>query len=109
MLHTWSRTLKLSATEFIRRYLLHVLPERFVKIRYYGLLGNRRRVVRIEQCRRLLGCRRVCKKKTLREMGDWRKQMIALTGRDPGICQICGGHMVLLMEFGPQFPTAMPP
>ena len=38
------RTLKLKAEEFIRRYLFHVLPDRFVKIRYYGILGNCRRV-----------------------------------------------------------------
>jgi hypothetical protein len=42
-------TLKLE--EFIRRFLLHILPERFVKIRHYGILGNHRRQIRIQQIR----------------------------------------------------------
>jgi len=36
-----TKTMTLSTTEFVRRFCLHVLPERFVKIRHYGLLGNR--------------------------------------------------------------------
>jgi hypothetical protein len=45
----------LEATEFIRRFLLHVLPPGFHRIRYYGLFGNRHRADRLAQCRRLLG------------------------------------------------------
>ncbi len=46
-----------TAEEFLRRFLLHVLPERFVRIRYFGLLANRRRAENIEQARRLIGRR----------------------------------------------------
>lgn len=49
------RLLRLPAHEFIRRFLLHVLPDGFVRIRYYGLFANRYRAQRLEQCRRLLG------------------------------------------------------
>ena len=45
----------LSAEDFIRRFLLHVLPHGFQRIRYYGFLGNRYRRDKPEQCRRLLG------------------------------------------------------
>ena len=49
-----AKTLTLTADEFLRRLVLHVLPRGFVKIRHYGLLANRRRALRLEQARRLL-------------------------------------------------------
>jgi len=49
------RTTTLDAVEFIRRFLLHVLPRRFVRIRSYGLMANRDRHEHLEACRRLLG------------------------------------------------------
>ncbi len=48
------RLLRLPAHEFIRRFLLHILPDGFVRIRYYGLFANRYRAQRLEQCRQLL-------------------------------------------------------
>ena len=48
------KVMTLSAVEFCRRFMLHVLPEGFVKIRHYGLLGNRNRDQRLTLCRRLL-------------------------------------------------------
>src|ERR1039458_2529992 len=50
-----TQTMTLSADEFIRRFLLHVLPNGFQRIRYYGFLGNRYRQQKLAQCRRLLG------------------------------------------------------
>ena len=44
----------LPATEFIRRFLLHVLPKGLVRIRHYGFLANRCRRQKISQCRKLL-------------------------------------------------------
>jgi hypothetical protein len=44
----------LDASEFIRRFLLHVLPDSFMRSRHYDLLGNRHRRVKITQCRELL-------------------------------------------------------
>lgn len=49
------KTMTLNATEFIRRFLLHVLPPGFHRIRYYGLLGHRHRRAHLAECRRLLG------------------------------------------------------
>ena len=48
------RTLTLDADEFLRRFLLHVLPKRFVRIRYFGFLASRCRTVQLAQCRRAL-------------------------------------------------------
>jgi len=48
------KKLTLSAEEFLRRFVQHVLPKGFVKVRHYGLLANRQRAERLEQCRRLL-------------------------------------------------------
>lgn len=47
-------TMTLDAVEFIRRFLLHVLPRGFVRIRYYGLMANRHRTENLQLCRRLL-------------------------------------------------------
>ena len=49
------RLMRLEATEFIRRFLLHSLPKGFMRIRHYGLLANRVRQKHLAQCRRLLG------------------------------------------------------
>lgn len=48
------RTITLEAVEFIRRFLLHVLPRGFQRIRHYGLLANKARQVKLAQCRTLL-------------------------------------------------------
>src|SRR5208282_3802850 len=45
---------KMQAEEFIRRFLLHVLPDGFQRIRYYGFLGNRYREQKLAHCRKLL-------------------------------------------------------
>ena len=47
--------MRLSALEFMRRFLLHVLPKGFVRIRHYGFLSNRSRKEKLPLCRRLLG------------------------------------------------------
>ena len=50
-----SRVMRLAGVEFLSRFLLHVLPANFVRIRYFGLLANRRRVQNLRRCRELLG------------------------------------------------------
>jgi hypothetical protein len=49
------RKMTLTANEFLRRFLLHVLPPGFVHIRHYGFLANRRRTEAIALCRKLIG------------------------------------------------------
>jgi hypothetical protein len=48
------RLMTLAATEFIRRFLLHVLPKGFMKIRHYGFMANRARTTKRDLCRQLL-------------------------------------------------------
>jgi len=48
------KTMTLTAEEFLRRFVQHVLPKGFVKIRHYGLLANAHRAARLQVCRRLL-------------------------------------------------------
>jgi hypothetical protein len=48
------KTMALPAFEFIRRFLLHVVPSGFVRIRHYGLLANRHREAKLQRCRELL-------------------------------------------------------
>ncbi|MDA0658751.1 MAG: transposase [Planctomycetota bacterium] len=50
------KAMTLSTTEFIRRFLMHTLPNGFVRIRYYGFLANRFRRTQIDHVRGLLGC-----------------------------------------------------
>jgi len=49
------KVMTLDAGEFIRRFLVHVLPEGFQRIRYYGFMGNRYRKQKLARCRELLG------------------------------------------------------
>ena len=48
------RKMTISANEFLRRFLFHVLPKSFVRIRFFGFLANRRRKKLLSQCQRLL-------------------------------------------------------
>ncbi len=53
--HDRQKIMTLTAEAFLRRFLLHVLPTRFVRIRHVGLFGNRGRHARLDRCRALLG------------------------------------------------------
>jgi hypothetical protein len=49
------KVMTVSADEFLRRFLLHVLPKGLVRIRHFGLFANRRRSAELQRCRELLG------------------------------------------------------
>lgn len=53
--HDRPKVMALSVDEFLRRFLLHVVPRGFVRIRYFGLLANRRRHAHLDRCRVVLG------------------------------------------------------
>ena len=81
------KVMTLSAMEFIRRFLIHVLPDRFVKIRHYGLLGNRNRHSKLKLCKKLTGTRfRIVPKERL----SVQQMMLKLTGKDISKCPCCG-------------------
>jgi hypothetical protein len=85
------KLMTLSADEFLRRFLLHVLPDGFQRIRHYGLLGNRHRVENLDRCRELL---RVPAPVALPQQ-DYRERYWQLTGQDLLQCPQCKkGQMV---------------
>ena len=87
--HNRIKEMTLDAVEFIRCFLLHVLPDHFVKIRHYGLLNNRNRKVRVRVCKALLGMApSVAEDPAPRS--TWQEIMERLTGRDPMRCPHCG-------------------
>ena len=87
------KTMALDAEEFIRRFLLHVLPDGFQRIRYYGLLGNRYREEKLARCRQLLGMS-ACPS-TSEESKDYRDRYEELTGCSLRECPVCHqGRMV---------------
>ena len=49
-----NKAMTVKATEFLRRFVMHVLPKGFVRIRFFGFLANRQRAKQLELCRRLL-------------------------------------------------------
>jgi hypothetical protein len=88
------KLLPLEAFEFIRRFLLHVLPDQFVKIRYYGILSHRSRKGKLLRCKRLLG---VLTSEESKEVPKetWEDLLTRITGVDPRVCPFCGkGKMV---------------
>jgi hypothetical protein len=70
------REMKLETDEFIRRFLLHVLPKGFFKVRYYGIFSSRYRKQNIETAKQLLAQETENKKEEALEDGDrvWEKQ-----------------------------------
>lgn len=92
-------TMTLQAEEFIRRFLLHVFPPGFMRIRYFGFLSNRQRARKLNHCRDLLHQRPA--KSTLKSM-DWKARYESLTGKDIDLCPLCGkGHMVTIQKLLP--------
>ena len=86
----------LPALTFMKRFLNHVLPSRFVRIRYFGFLGNPKRLENITLARKLLNGPDY-KKDTKPIPDDWVELMVLLTGYDPTVCPECIiGHMVLV-------------
>jgi hypothetical protein len=89
-------TMTLGAEEFIRRFLLHVLPSGFHRIRYYGFLGNCHRQQRLDRCRQLLGMA-PCDDTTHRneQPKGYRDRYEGLTGHSLRECPVCHqGHMI---------------
>jgi len=88
------KTTTLHPTEFIRRFLLHVLPAGFTKIRHYGLFAPANTATRLERARALLAAAHSPPAPT-RVAPDWRTQLLALSGVDLFQCPSCQrGRMV---------------
>ncbi len=90
-----TRVLTLSAEEFLRRFVQHVLPRGFVKMRHYGLLANRHRHERLQTCRRLLLVATVAGRCGDTTAGD--------APEPPPVpcCPKCGGRRLIVLELPP--------
>jgi hypothetical protein len=90
------KQMTLTADEFIRRFLLHILPDDFMKVHYFGFLANRCKKEDLALCRQLLCLSPELpqtKKKTCHEL------MLELTGVDIGLCPCCKkGRMKIVRE-----------
>jgi hypothetical protein len=91
-------TMTLAASEFIRRFLLHVLPAGFHRIRYYGFLGARHRREKLARCRQLLGSPTSAPtRRATTTAPDYRDRVEALTGVSLRVCPACRhGEMIII-------------
>ncbi len=86
--HGKTKLMTLAADEFIRRFLLHTLPDGFHRIRHYGFLANRQRAAKLALCRRLLDA--PSQEPPAEQVQD------AVPSHRPDRCPTCGGAMVML-------------
>jgi len=102
------KTTTIDAVEFVRRFLLHVLPTAFVKIRHYGLLAAANLATKLEVARRCLqapGNDQAPKAPAAQPQTSWRELLLALTGIDLLVCPICGARAMERQPLQPRAPN----
>ena len=97
------KTMTLQAEEFIRRFLLHVLPEGFQRIRYYGFLANPYRQQKLARCRDLLGTSQP-EPAASKVNKNYRDRYEELTGSTLWQCPVCHQGRMLMIEILPRSP-----
>ena len=99
--HNTLKTMTLQAQEFIRRFLLHVLPDGFVRIRHFGFLANRYKKENIQKCREIIGYSGQIPEAAEK---NYQQHMLELTGIDIILCPCCKtGSMVVIEEIQAQW------
>ncbi|WP_420103980.1 IS91 family transposase [Bosea sp. (in: a-proteobacteria)] len=95
----WRKTMTLTSPEFIRRFLLHVLPDGFHRIRHYGLLASSRRADTIARIREIIAAA---------TLDDIARDDVPVAAAQPEQasephlpCPCCGGRMILVERFAP--------
>ena len=97
-----SRVMTLESEEFIRRFLIHVLPRGFQRIRFFGLLSNRNRKASLAQCRGLLA---VATADLLPNPDEYRPLRQPVTEESVRCCPGCGkGKMIRVLPIAPARP-----
>jgi hypothetical protein len=99
--HDKAKVMTLAADEFIRRFLLHTLPDRFHRIRHFGFLANGHREAKLDLCRRLLAAPTPS---PVPPAADYREHYHRLTGRSLDVCPCCSGRMKTLSAIPPMRP-----
>ena len=84
------KELTLLGEEFIRRFLMHVPPKRFMRLRHYGLLCSRSKKKHLILCRNLLGCQKYLSRLRGKEIPEILKQLFKI---DITKCSVCGGML----------------
>jgi hypothetical protein len=101
------KTLRVDVEEFIRRFLLHVLPTGFMRIRHFGLLANRSRASKLAQARVALDQPPPPKPPPTESAPE---AMLRLTGIDVLLCPHCRrGRLCIVASFPPDSGTFLPP
>jgi hypothetical protein len=90
------KTMTLPAEEFIRRFLIHVLPDGFHRIRYFGFLGNCHRKPKLVRCRELLGMTPAGSE--VDPPPDYRDRFEALTGQSLRECPHCHTGIMVVID-----------
>jgi hypothetical protein len=93
------RTMTLQANEFIRRFLLHVLPRGFQRLRQFGLLANRRRRDNLALCRQLLGSSAAQADTNMPLPRDYQSLYETVTGQSLLQCPACRAGTMKLTEY----------
>ena len=99
--HNKAKVMSLEVFEFIRRFLLHSLPDGFHRIRHYGFLANGHRTAKLALCRQLLAV--VPSVNTSQTASD--RPLAAQSIKSLQLCPCCGGTMVTLDALPPQQRT----
>lgn len=95
------KEMTLEAGEFIRRFLLHVLPDNFYKIRYYGILSSRKKKTILAKCRQILRIEN-SNEEEFEALKSWKEILYKLTGIDVTQCPKCKkGRMMPIEEIKP--------
>jgi hypothetical protein len=98
------KLMTLDAGEFIRRFLLHVLPDRFQRIRYYGFMANRQRTQKLQQCRACLGMPELLPPPEPQENSEDKDSPPQTAGAKYRLCPVCRqGTMVAVRILHPEF------
>ncbi len=101
------KVMTLTAEEFIRRFLLHVLPDGFQRIRHYGFLGNRHRQAKLALCRQLLAVA-LDPPMSCTPALDYRARYELLTGRSLESCPMCAQGRMVQVEILPALRQSWP-
>ncbi len=102
------KMMELDAAEFIRRFLLHVVPDGFVRIRHFGLLANRTRTIKLARCRQVLAQPAAPADRPVESV---HALMLRLTGIDIDRCPVCQQgrvHVTAILLSAPRPPRRAP-
>lgn len=101
--HNRKKEMTVTTYEFIRRFLLHIVPDGFMRIRHFGILGNRCKAKMLSLCRKLIAGKTQEKTETEKKPPEknkkkWHEVLQEITGTDPRICPFCKKGLMVIAE-----------